>query len=429
MVTNNTSVDTDYNSLQVLQVKDMSFQIICAICACVFNLITFLIFYFLKSKRSILMNLMMYMSLSESICYYCIIMVLSDLPYIVQALKIRTIFSYMTFSHYGQTDTYFQYYFLQNKTIFKNNPEDTFNPKLYSLSKINNSIYSAGLTTSLLLQIFACVEVFCIFKYPISDFSKRYNVYYYLTVFLTIFSYLFSYFFLVDNAMRGLEEQGYNQLIHIFWNSQSFNAVCLILFILVGTLSLIYTISILRNKSKFYSKEKVLFCIRHFIYLLTYLGLWIYPIYVLASQKIYDVKVIIFLMNLAGLLLSIFRLLEFCNCISLCKMSGNNPQITHELNPASVFEKYETQDNEKNNKEHKDSNITSTTKRDSNTSDDKPLPEGLSKKPSMDMNQEHSLSQFLTNSFLIEYMYYIIEGILNIGTEIDNRKGNPYLIQ
>jgi hypothetical protein len=41
---------------------------------------------------------------------------------------------------------------------------------------------------------------------------------------------------------------------------------------------------------------------------------------------------------------------------------------------------------------------------------------------------DHNFSTMLSNAFLIEYMYYIIKGILEIGKEISNKK-TPYMIK
>jgi hypothetical protein len=297
----NLSPDTKNSTLSdqfLLQISDMNFQLIFAVCTMTFNTLAFLFFYFGKSKdTSIISKLTIMMFLTESISYYCNIVQLSDVPRVSDMLKIRTIFSIFTFKKFEGEDNYYQYYINNNLTIFDEIPNDPFSPSMFSLFKINTSIYCAAFTASLLLQLFITIELINIFKNPISDFSKRTNFYYITTFILSIFSFFLAFGYLIDAEFKIFKMIGYTESILVFYASQKFNVIIMITYMLVSMFSIYYMISVIRSKSSFRSREKVIFCIIHIIYMVIFFGFLVYPLYCFISEEIVNVPVRNFFKN------------------------------------------------------------------------------------------------------------------------------------
>lgn len=277
-------------------IEDMHFQIAFSTCALIFNFLSFITFYFnSKTRKSILAKLMMIMCLCESICYYCIFIVINDLPSMIDKMNIRPIFSFLTFNNYNQTQNVYQNYTRCNNSIIIGDENyDVLTPSINWLMKINNSIYSMFLTFSLILHISYAFEVICIFRYPISDFSKRANLYVFIASSLAIFSFVSNYFYLFEFTIKStntVAEIGYNKMLYLFWESQDFNFILLICFLITGFLSMLFMINILCTKSKFYSGERIFFCFRHISYILIYITFWTYPAITIRTGDINSIPV------------------------------------------------------------------------------------------------------------------------------------------
>ncbi len=291
MTESNNTTDTS-EIKHLFHISDMNFQIIFAICTMSFNTLAFLIFYFGNSKNnSIISKLTIFMFLSESISYYCNIIQLYDFARVVDILKIRTIFSIFTFTPTKGDDNYYHNYTKYNWTLIDQDGMDTFSPSIFTLFKINTSIFSASLTASIFLQMFISIELVNIFKNPISDFSKRIGVYFKSTIIFSIFSFLISFFHLIEKEFHSFFSSGYTETILVFYAAQKFNLVIIIVYMLTSLFSIYYMISIMTAKSSFRSKEKIIFCISHITYMIIYYGFLIYPLYCFFSNTIIKVPV------------------------------------------------------------------------------------------------------------------------------------------
>jgi hypothetical protein len=276
----------------LLKISDMNFQLIFALCTMTFNSLAFIYFYFIKSHdTSIISKLTIMMFLTESISYYCNIVQLSDVPRVSDILKIRTIFSIFTFKNFEGEDNYYDNYLRNNLTIFDEISKDPFSPSLFTLFKINTSIYCGAFTASLMLQLFITIELINIFKNPISDFSKRTNFYYTTTFLVSVFSVLLAFFYLIESRFKIFKMIGYTESILVFYSSQKFNVLIMLTYIAVSLFSIYYMVSVMRSKSSFRSREKIIFCIIHIIYMIVFFGFLVYPLYCFLSGEIVNVPV------------------------------------------------------------------------------------------------------------------------------------------
>jgi hypothetical protein len=153
------------------------------------------------------------------------------------------------------------------------------------------------------------------------------------------------------------------------------------------------------------------------------------------------------MLNLSGLVLGSIRIFISANCFKFflpnqVLRSSSLTQNELELENSKQQENdYNLFTNRSRSKTEGIQNLHSKTleKLDSSDMDQeyssKKLAERLtvrSSKPPVDMNSnskaEVSLSNYLSNSLLFEYMYYIIMGIFKIGSDVSEKKNNPYFI-
>jgi hypothetical protein len=107
---------------------------------------------------------------------------------------------------------------------------------------------------------------------------------------------------------------------------------------------------------------------------------------------------VIFLINLSGFILSIMRLFELGDCLRIF-FSNSKEQSTKES--------FNLQDQSMNSSE---------------------INLDIEKENNYEVfNDKSSISVSLSNSFLVEYMFYIIFGVLQISKLSDESK-NPYMI-
>lgn len=146
------------------------------------------------------------------------------------------------------------------------------------------------------------------------------------------------------------------------------------------------------------------------------------------------------MMNISGFALSLLRLLELGNCISI--LFPSKKEIREEELDLSQFESegreirlqtfksvhMNTSDSlvdiDLNNSRTDLKSTMLTNSRQSKTAFNISNISNDTKNPT----ESETFSIILKNSFLIEYMYYIIQGILKIGSEASN-KSSPYILK
>lgn len=270
----NTFLSEDNNG-EIIHLEDLGVHIIFCICSIVINFASFFVFYFRKSKnRSCIVKLMMLMCISESVCYYTIVMLLYEFPELVHNMKVRDFFSWLTFRPIEE-DLYLSHY--QTAKQFQNLEYDTSFPKLLTLMNVEYSLYTTFFTTSLVLNICYCIEVICMFANPISDWTKRFTLYLWSTFVLTIIAFVLDYNIFYDRELYTGEFR-YNHITRSLWLDQYVNAGIMLLFIIVGFVSVVYVLKNVYNNSKFYSGQRIAFSIRHVLYIALYISLWMYPL-------------------------------------------------------------------------------------------------------------------------------------------------------
>lgn len=166
--------------------------------------------------------------------------------------------------------------------------------------------------------------------------------------------------------------------------------------------------------------------------------------------------------SLSGFILGIFRFIELGNCLVSCT-SKNNISLDDSFLTSSTPENLGSIDAKENinifNSENRISNADEINLPLSNIADTlfkskEEVKEKNSEKNGFDSFKENksevsmnmknryaqrltiksmdvqniTITKFLSNSFLVEYMYYMIMGILKIGQDVSERK-SPYFIQ
>jgi hypothetical protein len=217
---------------------------------------------------------MTWMFLCECFIYYYYLTILFEYPNVTKFYKIREIFSYLTFNDYN-SDLVLEKY---SKEQILNLENDDISPSILSLLRLNSSLYTGFMTFSLNLNIFYCIEVIFMIAHPISDWTKRYTIYMYLSFFTSIFSFLFTIFFNFDYCMSDKTNVTYQSIIQSLFYMQSMNLVLCLIFMIIGIISVVYIGRTMLTKSKFYSLQRKIFVFRHIMYIIIFIGMWVYPV-------------------------------------------------------------------------------------------------------------------------------------------------------
>jgi hypothetical protein len=348
------------------------------------NYIAFLIFYFSnKRNNSILANLFMLLSVCECIGSYITAIFYQDFAMTVYNYSIRKIFTFVTFGGIHDKDNVYETY-IKTGRLAVTEENEPLSPAYMNILRLNSSIYSAVLTFSYMLELFYRLEVICILKYPISNWSKRHKIYLSISYVLSLVSFISSYITDFGEAA----EAGYITYRGIYMKliqGQIFNGVLIILVFLASVASIIYILLLIFAKSSFYTKERSRFGMKHSIYMISYSFFYIYSDIALLIDSDKNLVVSTTLVASAGTILALLRLTEIYDVLKCCKKKKST-----ELNPDNTI------------------NISTN-------------------------NTEHimvsSSSSQVTNTYLIEYMFYIIQGILKIGKEVSKNKLQKYTIE
>jgi len=163
----------------------------------VFTLFVFFLIYTMK-KNSMIEYLMMIMCLSESIIFYLINVIFNSIMGIIKLFHVRQIFTYISFQIFPKE-------------------EDDFYPSIYTLYKINNSIYSSFLSLSLIANIFYNFEVITMIRNPLDDSSGR-KIYYNIILLIGLFgSFIFN--ILIVPTVK-INDNDFSLMINNLWKSQ-----------------------------------------------------------------------------------------------------------------------------------------------------------------------------------------------------------------
>jgi len=128
-------------------------QKVLSIISFIFTLFGFFLIYTMK-KNSMIEYLMMIMCLSESIIFYSIFIIFNSIIGIIKLFHVRQIFTYISLQLLPKE-------------------EDDYYPSIFTLYKINNSVYSSFLSLSLIANIFYNLEVITMIRNPLADSSGR----------------------------------------------------------------------------------------------------------------------------------------------------------------------------------------------------------------------------------------------------------------
>lgn len=298
-----------------------------------------------------------------------------------------------------------------------------------ALFKINGGLNSAFLSVMFLLELFYCVETIFLLKNPISDFSMRPYLYFFICMVVSIVSFITITLILKYDYDPSSVQSANHQEMDFFFLSLEFNGIIYLLFAITGVISIIYIINFLRSKSQFYSKEKKFFGFRHIIYVTINISAWVYPIIeVLVHGIKRDTSTMLFIINIFWLVLWIVRMGDLGKCINFfIKNADNDPLV-------SVVREEDVKDTPQEIILNIDE-LSNQSKESFMTIEKHKTLLVLKAKKTIEKDQENNndyktsktLSSILQSNFLMEYMFYIIHGIINIA-DISGKHSGIYEI-
>ena len=171
--------------------NDMKVPIYLGVISCLVNCAGYFLFYFSRKNASIIMNLIMFMCICESVSTFSLLAILIDIEQFIAFFKFKEIYSFLTFNSQLLPEI---------KDIF--------------LNRINVSLFNSFLNTGFILNICYCFEVIQIFKNPISNAEGR-KKHYLLMSFSTL-----SISFIVKYISFENFSDEYNKRLRQFWVSQ-----------------------------------------------------------------------------------------------------------------------------------------------------------------------------------------------------------------
>ena len=261
-------------------------QIILGFISLFCNMVVLLLFFFSKGFSRI-GDLIILMCLADTIIFYCITITLLNFSKVVESLSIQPILNAILFQNTANSAN----------AINSTTNEASYNneEKLFSISqlyKINVSISGSFFTFLALLHIFYCIEIIFIFKHPISNFSKRIKFYYIISILFIVFSFFIDYFYLVDLVINIDQKFDFKQTVLAYYSVITVNTSLIIGYLLLSLYTIYYMIGILKVHSKFYSKERKIFCVIHMLYISLSFLLWVYPCVGIISFESINIEVI-----------------------------------------------------------------------------------------------------------------------------------------
>ena len=296
-----------------------------------------------------------------------------------------------------------------------------------ALFKINSGLNSAFLSVMFLLELFYCIETIILLKNPISDFSMRPYLYFLICLVVSIISFITTTLILKYDYDPSLVQSGYYYEMDFFFLSLEFNGVIYLFFATTGVISIIYIINFLRSKSQFYSEEKKFFGFRHIIYVIINISAWVFPIIEVLIHGIKrDTSTMLFVINIFWLDLWIVRMADLGKFINLFIKNANNEPLV------SVVREEDVKDNSQGIILNIDEISNQSKERFMSVEKHKTLlvlkkKKTIEKEKDEENNKEYksnkTLSSILQSNFLMEYMFYIIHGIINIADISEKHSG------
>jgi hypothetical protein len=253
--------------------QDWELQIIFCMISLVFSFCSFYLFLYNRKSNSLLANILMLVCLGDAVSFYSLLIVICGIPNIIKDSKVNELLHWVTFQ--------------------KMNPElhDKYN---MTFIKINNAIFTSFLSLKIMFNIFYCWEIVCIFKYPISDTSKRKKFYFFFGFFIFKLSGLLTHLIFFDQVWNDMQsEVNFDKKVLLtIIKSQYFNMIILFFLLLFCIFSMYYVLKSLCSKSKFYSKARIFFSARHITYISIMISLWVYISIVLIVKDLPHLKVL-----------------------------------------------------------------------------------------------------------------------------------------
>ena len=363
-----------------------------------------------NGKNSILTTLMMYICFFQSVLSFSFLPILFNFEELYQRVNMENIMQYFSF---GLNLIHYQ-----------------------SLYKLNCGFNSATLTTVLLLESFYCIETILLLKNPISDFSIRTYLYFFFGLIMVGISFITGvvYFEVNFNASKHANNDNYE--IFFFFYSMCFNIVTYFLFGISGVFSIVFIINFLRSQSQFYSAQKKFFGFRHIFYVICNIALWFYPFFelVIKGEECNSDRILLYI-NLFWFLLWTARMSDLNKILTLCIKDAENEPIvdiiTEEQSAnSSVLEKSIELSGNRERFVSIDTKVKTLliVKRERSKNELIASETTKDNSDSIQVTQHQTLSSILQSNFLMEYMFYILHGIMNI-SELSDKHSGLYRIE
>ena len=157
-----------------------------------------------------------------------------------------------------------------------------------------------------MLEIFYNIELILFLKKPISNFSTRGKLYTVITWLIAVISFIVAYYQDVNNNYQPIQ-----MFIHA-----KVNLLILSVYVLVSIFSMVYMINFLRSQSRFYSTERKFFGIRFMLYVVVVIvGYGLVCLLVIVDV---NVKVVLLVLNVFGIVLGAFRAVDIGKVLTCC---------------------------------------------------------------------------------------------------------------
>ena len=276
-----------------------------------------------------------------------------------------------------------------------------------------------------MLEIFYNIELILFLKKPISNFSTRGKLYTIITWLIAVISFIIAYYQDINNNYQPLQ-----MFIHA-----KVNLLILSVYVLVSIFSMVYMINFLRSQSRFYSTERKFFGIRFMLYVVVVIvGYGLVCLLVMVGV---DVKVVLLVLNVVGIVLGAFRAVDIGKVLTCCV---NVRDIEREpiLNTVQINTLRESihRSNSGSSGKHSKNNFikktstekittlllsTATTSDNNNNNNDSAVTINNNDNSNASSSST-TLSMLLQSNVIMEYMFYLLHGINIIADLTYNNK-------
>lgn len=374
------------------------------------NFVSFFVFFKHKNtKNSLIARLFMIMNLMEAIALYILLLIIIDYESVASALNINNSMSNFLL-RLTSNETNAGNHTSLHSMIFQGDGSSSYSSDLYHIYKLNASLYTSAFFTLILFNIFYCMEVISLYKSPFSNSKKRYKIYNLFSAACAIIVYLYYFFVAIDSAIeRNLKIRAFDlplsnrNLLVLILDEQLVLAVIYILYCAFALFSILYLVLI----TSYRNRDRVVFLVKHIIYVLCFAGFEIYSILQILSDDRTNILILSYLAGISGIVLGFLRQLEIFPFLSISRSNMSNIRSTiikvNTMEFLNSIDSYRDNDKDLNRSNLQDINKTLTVNKDSKL-------------------QSNSLSELIQSNQLIEYMVYLLKGINIIANKL---KTNP----